>query len=135
MLDAAMSEPETTKVAGLSLRKISIGSCAILARLNSPFADLEKIATGETKYTFSDVSEFVFVHAAPWEKVRELVYAAPRAALAQAADELLSNCSPAELSDIMAAITTDAQAIRAAQADAVPDPNLPPSKNVRRPRA
>ena len=120
ILNEAMCAADETEIApGVRVRKMSLATLAMLSRTGSRMANPAALADGAAKnLDFSDIAEFIFIHAA--------------------APDLVRFCArvPAEkIPEIVAAITGDAAAVRAAQAEAIPDANLPASKNAHGPAA
>ncbi|MBE6401234.1 MAG: hypothetical protein E7037_04305 [Verrucomicrobia bacterium] len=135
ILNDAFTSPEPEILPGIRIRKISLQSLSMLTRIGSPIADLKKAANASTEdFSVPDIAEFIFIHAADPETVRRCVYTA-RFELAPKADEFCAAIPPDKIPEILAAITGDAQAIRAAQTSAIPDTSIPPSKNEPSPAA
>ena len=135
ILNDAFTSPEPEIVPGIRIRKISLQSLSMLTRIGSPIADLKKAASAGTEdFSVPDIAEFIFIHAADPELVRRCVYTA-RFELASKADEFCAAIPPDKIPEILAAIMGDAQAIRAAQASAIPDASASSSKNEPSPAA
>lgn len=135
-LDNALTEPASTEIVpGISVRKISLQTLSMLARIGSPLAQIDRLSSEDLgKLSVPDIAEFVFIHAAPTEDVRHCVYRA-RFELAQRADEFCAKIALPDFQKILAAITADATAIRSAQVSVIPDSSLPRSKNGQSPAA
>ncbi|MBP3301796.1 MAG: hypothetical protein J6L64_01500 [Opitutales bacterium] len=133
ILNQSMLAPGETEIApGVKMRKISLASLSMLARIGSPLASVDTAAKAGNEISISDIAEFLYIHAAPLEEVRQTVYRS-RAALAEKADEFCAAIPPDKIPAILSALAGDAQAVRLAQASALPDPSLPPSKNGQSP--
>ena len=104
----------------------------MLASIGSPLASVDTATKSGSEISVSDIAEFLYIHAAPLDEVRQTVYRS-RADLAEKADAFCSSVPPDRLPAILSALTGDAQAVRLAQASALPDPSLPPSKNGQSP--
>lgn len=133
MLDAAMLAPEETEIcAGLKVRRMSIGSLDLLCKIASPFADLEKTASGDVAFSATDIARFLYIHGAPLEEVVQTVER-EREKLSERATRFAMGIPVAALGNAMKAISGDAGGILAARADAIPDKTASKSKNGRRP--
>ena len=130
ILNEAMCAAGETEIApGVRVRKMSLATLAMLSRTGSRMANPAALADGAAKnLDFSDIAEFIFIHAAAPDLVRRLLYRAPR-------EEFCARVPAEKIPEIVAAITGDAAAVRAAQAEAIPDANLPASKNAPGPAA
>lgn len=137
ILNEAMCAADETEIApGVRVRKMSLATLAMLSRAGSRMANPAALADGAAKnLDFSDIAEFIFIHAAAPDLVRRLLYRAPREEFAEAADAFCARVPAEKIPEIVAAITGDAAAVRAAQAEAIPDANLPASKNAPGPAA
>ena len=136
ILDRAMTEPASTEVLpGVKVRKISLQTLSMLARIGSPLAQIDRLSSDDIRnLSVPDIAEFVFIHAAPPQAVRYCVYQ-DRSALAERADEFCAKFALSDFSKILTAITADAAAIQAAQVSVVPDSALAQSKNGQSPAA
>lgn len=135
ILNEAMTAPDATEIApGVKLRRIDTMSMSWLSRVNSPFTDLDAAAGGNVKFRLHELIEFVFLHAAPRERIQKVIYGSPTA-FSREADEFCSAIPKEKLALAVQLICGDAQAIQAAQAAALPDGNAPASKNARSPAA
>lgn len=133
ILDQSMLDPaETEIVPGVKMRKISLASLSMLARIGSPLADIASAAKTGAEFSFPDIAEFLYIHAAPIDEVRDAVYH-NRSAFAEKADAFCAAVPPDKLPAILAALAGDAQAVQLSQAQAIPDPKLPVSKNGQSP--
>lgn len=117
------------KVGNFTLRPISLGSLELLRQIGNT------LATGEANPDALDLhtlSQFVWVHAAPLDKVIDTIYNAP----GKVAQEVATFCldvTPADLKGVASALTTDCAAIQAASA--VPaDSSDEESPNAQTPR-
>lgn len=137
LLDNAMAEPEVTEILGLRVRKISLGTLMLLARLGNPFAQADKLAAlgeGVSAADMAALGELVFVCAAPEEDVERLVYRERRNFAAEA-DRFCSRIPLEAFAQVTRAIFGDAAAIRAAEASALPGEHEGASKNAPSPAA
>ena len=104
----------------------------MLARIGSPLASVDTAAKAGGEISVSDIAEFIYVHAAPLDEVRQTVYRS-RSELAEKADAFCAAIPPYKIPAILSALAEDAQAVRLAQASALPDSSLPPSRNGQSP--
>lgn len=132
ILDDAFTAPETLDVApGVEVRRLSLQSLSMLARIGSPVAEIfSGTRRGEdVEIPFAALAEFVFVHAAPLDEVKRCVYR-ERGRLAEAADEFCARVAPAKIPEIVAFLLGDVSAARLAQAHAMRRSGAEPSKNA-----
>lgn len=135
ILNDAMAAPETIEIVpGVPIRKINMQSLAMLGRIGSPFADFNKLVSGIT-IPADQLADFIFIHAAPISVVRKLVYQPKRELFSESADTFMASIPMKKVGDILKAIWEDVEAIRAAEANVIPDAGNAPSKNVPSPAA
>ncbi len=121
----SMVAPPPRLQSGLTLRPISLGSLEVLRQLGNPLAMADEQATLDSRV----LTEFLWVHAAPQEVVLDAVYNTPSRVPRMVAEFAMS-ISPSELHRLTAALAADREAVEAAGAAPVPDPDLPESPNA-----
>ena len=134
ILNGSMTQPETLKVGGVVVRKLSLRALATLARIGNPFGDLLKNGAAlEKELDASALAEAIFVCSAERGRAETLVASGNRTAFAEAAQEWCERFTLAEVGRIMRFMIADHDAARVAQAEAVPEHGGGGSKNAQSP--
>ncbi len=133
--DSLLREDEPYNVAGHNVRPVSLASMLVLKKLGNP---LYNAIMGEDRESLDALgtdlevmTEFVWVHAAPWPDVRRLAVRADysREQVAEAILDYISTLPQDAMGDIVRLIIEQANANAAATARALPREGQPSSKN------
>lgn len=118
----SMLAPESTGIAGLTLRPISLGSMELLRQVNNP------LATGDTEVEIDShtLAEFIWIHAAPLDEIMETVYDYP-SQVGKKVTLFCMNISPTDISKVATSLAGDRAAVIAASARPLNEGNESPN--------
>ena len=118
----SMLAPESTGIAGLTLRPISLGSMELLRQVNNP------LATSDTEVEIDShtLAEFIWIHAAPLDEIMETVYDYP-SQVGKKVTLFCMNISPTDISKVAASLAGDRAAVIAASARPLNEGNESPN--------